>query len=345
MNILGIDIGTNLIKAVEAKKEKGLVEIINYAYAPAFKESLLSGSEEAIENYTRRLREFIANSSFTSTDVVSSLPESYVFTRVIEMTKLSSKELDKAILWEAEQYLPASIEDVDLNYQVLPPDSSLEKRKKMEVLLVAVPKKLIRNFIKVIEKSGLTPLGIEPESMAIARSIGYGELSSPNTLIMNIGSESTTISIQVDNHIRFTRNISTGGGSLARAISQDIGLEEKQAEEYLKSYGMDETKMDGKIRASIEPIYNVILNEVRKSIAYFETKKSPSRVKRIVLCGETSMIPGLLIYTVQYLSVEVVIADPWSKVTIDVTKKFNAKELDDIGPMFAASVGLVLKDI
>ncbi|MFH1566233.1 MAG: type IV pilus assembly protein PilM [bacterium] len=343
MNVIGLDIGTSLIKGIEVKKEKGVSELLNYSFSPAFKESFLSESIEDSDKLAERLRKFISDSSFSSTNVVASFPETHVFTRVIEIPKMSKKDLQKAVFWEAEQYLPLSIDDVTLNFQILPKDEESEKVNKTEVLLVAVPKSLVNRFIKIFTKAGLNPVGLEPESMAIARSIYYNESSYPVTLIVNIGSDVTNLSILVEDYIRFTRSIATGGSSLSRAISQELNLEEKQAQEYLKNYGLDESKMDGKIKASIEPIFNVILNEIRKSIAYYETRKNPRRVKRIVLCGGTSSIPGVLVYAAQYLNLEVQKADPWKKLVTG--EKYNEKELDELGPMFAAGVGLVLKEI
>jgi len=343
MDVIGLDIGTTLIKGVEVRKEKGSCELLNYALSPAFKESLLSESTADMDSFASHLREFISESSFSSTNVVASFPETHVFTRVIEIPKMSRKEIEKAVFWEAEQYLPISIEDVTLSFQVLPKDVNAGEWDQTEVLLVAVPKGLVQRLVRIFEKAGLTPVGIEPESMSIARSVYYNESAYPVTLLVNIGSEVTNLSILVDDYIRFTRSVATGGSSLSRAISQELNLEEKQAQEYLKSYGLDESKMDGKIKASIEPVFNVILNEVRKSIAYYETRKAPRRVKRVVLCGGTSIVPGVLIYTAQFLNLEVQKADPWKKIVVG--SKFNKKELDDIGPLFAAGVGLVLKDI
>jgi len=345
MDVIGLDIGTNLIKAVEVRKKSGSIELLNFSYAPAFKESLLSESSSDADNFARHLRKFIADSGFTGTSVVASFPETHVFTRVIQIPKMSEKEIEKAVFWEAEQYLPVSIEDVNLSFQVLPKDkeSGASEEGKTEVLLVAAPKGLVARFIKILEKSGLSPLGLEPESMSIARSVYFKEEGSPATLIANIGYDATNLSVLVNQCIRFTRSISTGGVSLTRAISQDLNLEAKQAEEYLKSYGLDETKMDGKIRSSIEPVFNVILNEMRKSIAYFESRKSPRKVKRVVLCGGVSTIPGVLVYTAQYLGLEVQKANPWRKIIVG--DKFNSKELDEIAPMFASSIGLVLKEV
>ncbi|MBU1016631.1 MAG: type IV pilus assembly protein PilM [Patescibacteria group bacterium] len=343
MDIIGLDIGTSLIKGVAVRKEKGTCELLNYAFSPAFKESLLSESATDADKLSESLRKFISESSFSSTNVVASFPETHVFTRVIEIPKMSRKEVEKAVFWEAEQYLPISIEDVTLNFQILPKDIEGESSDKTEVLLVAVPKGLVQRFVKILIKAGLTPVGLEPESMSIARSIYYNESSYPVTLVVNIGSEVTNLSILVDDYIRFTRSISTGGSSISRAISQELNLEAKQAQEYLKSYGLDESKMDGKIKASIEPVFNVILNEIRKSVAFYETRKNPRRVKRVVLCGGTSTVPGILVHTAQYLNLEVQKADPWKKLV--VASKFNEKELDDLGPMFATGVGLVLKDI
>jgi len=337
LNLIGLDLGTNTFKAVEISRDsKGAFGLVEFAYGPASKSSILSESKESLGDYSNHLKDFIRSHSFTTRNVVVSLPESQVFSRVISMPKMSEKELSSAISYEAQQYIPVPIESVNLDYKVI------DTKEKMEVLLVAAPISLIKKYLKVLESASLTAVGMEPETASIVRSSVSGAPFSGATLILNIGGGMTELAIAFKDNVRFSRGIATGGTALSRAISQELGFEMSQAEEYKKSYGLDETELEGKVVKVLKPVFDVIVGDIRRAIAYFNSHNQEIPIRRTVICGGSSLIPGILVYLAKELNMEVQLANPFREVSVGA--KFPKEKIADLEPIFSVAVGLAMKE-
>jgi len=345
MNKLGLDIGSSKIKCIEITTSVSPPKLVNYDISNLPAISLYSDSKADKSEFTDFIKEYIFGSKFSTNNVVIGLPESKVFTRIIELPNLSEKELAESIKWEAQQYFPDSIDNLSLQYQQLPRSNNQSdgEKNKIEVLLVAVNKALVEKYVSIFEKAGCNVLGIEPESMAIARATQNAP-ETPVSLALNIGAETSDLIISESNVIRFTRSVSSGMDAFARAISQDIGIDLKQAESYLTSYGLDETKLEGKIAKIIRPVVDMVVTEVKRSVVYFESRKQGRKVERIVLCGGGATMPGILPYIVSSVGIEVEMANPWRQLACD-NPKFNTADLNLFGPFFTTSVGLALKGI
>ena len=341
MNFVGLDLGSYEFKGVELKKEKGgKKELVTYSSAPAPPHFLASDSEVDWAAYSKQLEKFYKEARFSIDKVVAALPESQVFTRVITVPKMSGKELETAMQWESEQYLPIPLEDVSLDYRVIGSSGMVDK---IDILLVAAPLTLTKKYLKIIGDAGLEVIGLETEALAAARSLVGLKPSSPTTLIVSIGAGTTDISIVSSGFIRFTRSISTGGEALARAVSQELGFEIGRAREYMRSYGLEESQLEGKVMKAIKPIFDVVVSEVKRSIAYYTAHRKDDLIKRVIVSGGVASLPGVLVYLAAALNLEVQLADPWGGLLIP--EKFGREELEDVGPRFAVAVGLALKDI
>jgi len=346
MEFVGLDLGSREFKAVELRKtKKETKELVAYAAAPAPLHFLLSDSEVDWDTYADALKKFFDAEDFLTTNVAAGLPESQVFTRVISLPKMSSAELKNAMKWEAEQYIPIPLEEVSLDYQVIGESAQRDKdgKRLMDVLLVAAPLTLVEKYLKIISKAHLNIVGLETETLATARSVVGSAPDSPTTLIVSINLSATDIAIVSKGFIRFTRSISTGGEAFARAVSQELGFEMKRAWEYARSYGLEESQVEGKVMRAIKPVFDIIVSEIKRSFAYYRTHQKGDSIKRVILSGEAADLPGVLVYLAAALNVEVQIADPWEGLRIP--EKFRKEELEEIGPKFAAAVGLALKDL
>ena len=341
MNFVGLDLGSYEFKGVELKKEKkGKEELVAYSSAPAPPHFLASDSEVDWAAYSKQLKKFYDEAGFSTDKVAAALPESQVFTRVITVPKMSGKELKTAMQWESEQYLPIPLDDVSLDYKVL---NNVGMVDKIDVLLVAAPLTLTKKYLKIIGDAGLETIGLETEALAAARSLVGLDPSSPTTLIVSIGARTTDISIVSGGFIHFTRSISTGGEAFARAVSQELGFEIGRAKEYMRSYGLEESQLEGKVMKAIKPIFDVVVSEVKRSIAYYTARQKNDLIKRAIISGGVASLPGVLVYLAAALNLEVQIADPWGGFLIP--EKFGREELEDIGPRFAVAVGLALKNV
>jgi len=340
---IGLDLGTHNFKAVELKQEKGRIELLRFGLYENPKINLNSESKDGLIVYAAAIREFFAQVNFSSKAVSSALPESEVFTRVIKVPQMSEKELKSSITFEAEQYIPLPLKEVSFDFEVI--DSDLAEKDKMNVLLVAAKNSVLNKYVEIIKGANLTPQGLEPETLSVARALGDSEARPSGSLIVNINSEDSQIIIVHKGHVRFTRSMSVGGESLTRAVSQSLNLDLAQAEEYKKTYGLESNQADGKVSAALRPIFDNVLMETKRSKVFYTTHNPNVMIDRIVICGGTALMPGLLFYMANNLDLEVELANPWRNVVFSSQVEKQKEALARTAPAFVTAVGLALKDL
>lgn len=339
VEFIGLDIGSASLKAVQLKK--GTLFAFAYTPAPAGV-TVASEDKEDLAKLSEAIAGLISSGNFDSRDVVVALPESQIFTRVISFPQMEEKEIASAIQNEAQQYIPLPLEQTTLDYEVLGPSEA--KSGQIDILLVAAPKILTQRYITVLRRAGLNPISLEPETMALSRSV-VGDTSEAPSMVASIGAKTTNLSIFSGNTLRFTRSISTGGEALVRALSQSLGFEIGQAQEYFKSYGLaarGTSKAEGKVMTAIRPIFDIIVEEIRKSLTFYSSHHK-KQARRLLLVGGVANLPGIVVYLSEALGIEVGRGDPWE--TIIIPDQFPKKELAELAPAFAIAVGLTLKEL
>ncbi|MCH7541979.1 type IV pilus assembly protein PilM [Patescibacteria group bacterium] len=335
----GLDIGTYSIKAVQfsGSAEKPVFIAAGQVRTPPKKQNVdAQKSNSEIANAIKTLHK---EAHMSTNKVITAFPESQIFTRVVEMPQLSSSELKKAINWEAEQYVPIPINEVKLDWQIL---GDSKTTGKVEVLLIAAPINLINQYMDILKQAGLSPLSLETEITAVSRSLVQRIEGAPTTMVISIGASTTDLSIIEDRRISFTRSIASGGLALARGVAQELGFETDQAIEYMKTYGLDPTSLEGKIMQAIKPVFDIIVNEVKRSLAFYATKHPESQVKRVIVTGGTAKLPGLVVYLAEALGLEVQVGNPWEGISMPSQ---IAKKLTEDATSYAVAVGLALKQV
>ncbi len=235
MPIVGLDLGSHTIRAVEMEEQKGRIVLRKYGSYENPNINLQTDSQKDLDKYSAALREFIAEIGFDTPNVVAPIPEGEVFTRVIKLPHMNEKELKSSIEFEAEQYIPIPIKEVTFDYQILDPD--ITDKDKMNVLIVAAKHATLSKHVNVLKGAGLVPKALEPETLAIGRILGDTVNKPSATIILNIGVEDSQIVISHKGFVRFTRSLSIGGEALTKAVEQSLGFDHAQAEEYKKTYG------------------------------------------------------------------------------------------------------------
>ncbi len=369
MELLGLDVGTSHIKVVSIDRDKKN-KLKKYAIgsSKSILNKILSESESDLNVLAKSVKNFLLSEEIFTRQAVGIIPDNKVFTKLIRMPYIQGKEFDDAVHWEAEEHLPERLSDVYLKYTVISDNKSsesggiLKKFTKnnednddgnlVDVLLVAVPKHVVNKYLGILTKAGLEPVGLEPASTAVVRSLIYNEeTASIPTIIADIGYSNVCFSLTVDGNVRFVRTINFAIASMVNIISKELDMSNTQATEYLYTYGMKETELDGKIRAFIKPVVDIIIEELKKSINFVERKSEligkhhdkNRSVKRIIVNGGGALIPDLIFYFVQELSVEIEVANPWNLVTM--SPEMQNSKLIDFGPLFSTSVGAALKNI
>ncbi|HZE86947.1 MAG TPA: type IV pilus assembly protein PilM, partial [Methylomirabilota bacterium] len=238
-NAFGLDIGTTTIKMVWFNHEKDMFEYNTSWFAPTPNASLQSESPLDHQEMARFLAKIVADAKITTKNVNIALSETQVFTKVIDMPVLSEKELANAIYWEAEQYVPAQLDTMTLDWSIIRKPFEANTEEKMQVLLVAAPMQLIKRYQSILELAGLSLVTVETEIISVVRSVGQRQ-NSPNSLLLHIGALSTSLAIIQNGIMVFNYAIPLGGIALTRAIASDFGFSPTQAEEYKRVYGLSD---------------------------------------------------------------------------------------------------------
>lgn len=340
MKSFGLDIGVNSIKVAHLSQEKEKFKLLSFGKTkmPVHLQSELEDDQQKIAEAIKKL---LLDSGIKVRGVVISLPESQVYSRVVELPSLSEAELKGAIKWEAEQYIPIPIDKAILDYQIVRRTSQEEKNKTMEIFLVAAPKSLVEKYMRILKLVDLQPLALETELISVCRTLVRNSQKETHKLIINIGSLSSDLAITFGDQIVFTRSVPTGGNALARAVARDLDLDISQAEEYKQSYGLAEKKLEGKVRAAIKPVFDVVVDEIKKAIIFYQEKKK-IKLNSIILSGGTTKLPGLVPYLAGALEQEIQVGDPFANVVLEANQK---SQIGDDAPLYSIAIGLAMKKV
>lgn len=340
---VGLDLGYNSIKIVSLSSDGKQTKLVSLGLIPTPQPGLVSDSDLDLEKVAGAIKQLMAAAKIESKDITAALPESKVFTRVIDdLPYLSDNELPSAIRYASEEFIPLPLTEVNLNWQVLYRSQPKDKVSKTIVLVVASPKNLVNKYIKVLNLAGLKPKALETDIIASSRSLVGSNPFSPTSLIVQMGATTTDFAVVSKGLIWLTRSISTGGMSLTRTLAQQFNFEITQAEEYKRVYGLREDQLEGKVFESLKQIIDIILGEIKRVIQAFEIKYPGNAIKRVVLSGGGAKMPGLVFYLANNLGLEVQEADPWYGVTKD--PNLNAK-LAQEASLYSIAVGLALREL
>ena len=195
---MGLDIGSSAVKAIELKAAGKAFRVAAFGTQPVPPDSIVDGAiidASAVADAIRRL--FEDNKAFKAKDVCASLSGNAVIVKKITLSVMTTSELDDSIYWEAEQYIPFEIHDVNLDYQILDPGTGPESRGNMEVLLVAAKKEKIGDYTGVIAQAGRTPSIVDVDAFALqnAYEAHYGLEPGQVVVLLNAGASAINVNI------------------------------------------------------------------------------------------------------------------------------------------------------
>lgn len=337
---IGLEVGSSSVKIVQlAPLEGGKFRLVALGQVESAK---LENEVEWNAARTQLIKRLVSDAHVSSKQAAISLPESQVYTRVIRLPYLEEPELSQAISWQAEQYVPIPLTDVVLKHQVLSLPEQGVAGSKMSVLLLAAPNVTIATYLSLVSGAGLEAVAIETEMLAIIRALTPPTGQFPQSLIIHIGAETTTFSIYHEGVFVLTQSIGTGGLAMTRSISTELGLDMVQAEQYKRTYGLDETKLDGKVASAIKSVADFILNESKRVLASYESQNGSEPVRRVVLSGGGSILSGIVSAFANVLPFEVALADPFLSVAVSSDQRLA---IGETGPSFCVAVGLAMKQL
>ncbi|MBU1120102.1 pilus assembly protein PilM [Patescibacteria group bacterium] len=335
---VGIDFGTHSVKAVELRNiSSDFPELVNLGSQITPRGVINSEDKADQTKLSDVLKKLYDSSKIRNKSVVMALPEFSVFTRFLEFPGVKLEELKDAVYFEAKQYIPMPLDEVQLSYITI---GFNQAKNAPRVLLVAAPRKIIDIYINVAMSAGLELAAIETESVAMGRAM-YRATKKKDLVMLDFGANSTDMSILSEGYLVFSQSIAIGSDSLTQSIVNKFNFEYSRAEEFKRNYGVVENVLEGKINNVLSPIVESILVEVRRGIEFYKNKTLVAAPMDYILNGDGALLPGLMEYVAKSLGVNVSIATPWNAVRVD--NKFK-DIITKSGPSYSVAIGLALKD-
>lgn len=334
----GLDIGRSFIKVVQAKVAGDNKLLTAAGSVPTPSGGMQSDSQIELKKISESVKECVKLAKAEGNSCNVSIVESQAVTRLVQMPNLTDKELSSAINWEADKYIPLPLKEVNLQYKVVTryPVGD-DKGGKMDVLLVAAPKRVVEKYLQVVKDAGLKMAAIETESAALARALSRGV--EAGLVLVSFGSVSTEVVAVREGNVIFTRSIATGGEALTRAIMAEFNLQHQQAEQYKHAYGLVESQLGGKVANVLKPVLEVILGELTRAIEFSKTHMQANQLARIAICGGGAYLPGISEFITRRTSLEVSLADPWDSFG----KEGLILKLPGQGGFYATATGLAVR--
>jgi type IV pilus assembly protein PilM len=342
----GLDIGSTSVKAVELKATGKSYRVVAIASEPVPPDAIVDGAimdGGAVADAIRRL--FDNNKGFKAKDVAVSLSGSAVIVKKISLPVMTEAELAESIYWEAEQYIPFDIQDVNLDYQILNAGTGAESEGTMDVLLVAAKKEKIADYTGVIGQAGRVAVVVDVDAFALqnAYEINYGIDPAAVVVLLNAGASATNINILHGDQSVFTRDISIGGNAYTEALQRELSLPFETADALKRGLPVDGTTYDD-ARPVLRAVTENVMLEIQKTFDFFKATASSDKIDRIMLSGGASRAEAFTEMLTDRFDAPVEAFDPFKKVAFD-SKKFKTDEAADIAPTVAVAVGLALRRV
>jgi type IV pilus assembly protein PilM len=336
--LVGLDIGSSSIKAVELKSTKAGYELVSFGMEPLAQDTVVDGAIMDAPQVANAITKIFDTEAVKTKNVATSVSGHSVIVKRVPLPLMTEEELYDRIPSEASQHIPFDIADVNLSYQLLEAMDS-----QMDVLLVAVKKDKILNHTNVLAQAGKTPVVVDIDAFALQNcfEINYEPDAGQTVALLNIGASVMNINIVRGGIPLFTRDVSVGGNQYTDALQKELDLSFDDAERLKKGDTLpsvtDEQK--GQILRSVSDILTL---EIQKTFDFFRATASGENIQRIMVAGGTARVPGLVDLLREEFAMPVEELNPFRKVLLNPAKHSD-DQIRDLAPKLVVAVGLALR--
>src|SRR6204780_1154472 len=336
--LVGLDIGSSSIKAVELKASRQGYELVSYGIEDLAQDAVGDGAIMDAPLVAAGIANIFEKQNIKTKNVATAVSGHSVIVKRVPLPLMTEEELYDRIQAEASQHIPFDIADVNLSYQHL---DSLDSQ--MDVLLVAVKKDKILNHTNVLAQAGKTPAVVDIDALALQNcfEVNYDPEPSQTVALLNIGASMMNINIARGGIPVFPRDVSVGGNQYTDALQKELDLSYEDAERLKKGETLAGVAEEhrGTILRSVSDILTL---EIQKTFDFFRATASGENIQRIVVAGGTARVPGLVDLLREEFAMPVEELNPFRKVLVN-PGKHSDDQIREMGPRLAIAVGLALR--
>ena len=344
-SLVGLDIGSSAVKAVELRRNGDNLSLAAAGMEPLPHESVIDGAIVDAGGVSDAIRRLWGRLNVKTKEVAVSLSGPAVIVKKIVLPAMPEEELRSTIQWEARQHIPFDISDVYLDHQVMEEPAGEAGSGQVDVLLVAAKKDKVQDYTAAVKQAGCLPVVMDVDAFALqnAYELSLGVQPREIHVLVNAGASSINLNVVQGHHSVFTRDVAIGGDAYSEALQRELNLRFEDADR-LKQ-GLD---VSGVTDDDAEPVMRAVtqnvLQEVSKTLDFFRATAAADHFDGFVLSGGTSRIDGIAEALADRFETEVRPFDPFNRVTVapEVLSDEDGREL---GPVLAVAFGLALRRV
>jgi len=334
-----LDIGSSAIKVVDVPWAGGSVQVTNWGMMPAPESAIQSNMVAEPARVGDTIRGLLEAKGVTSTRAITAVPGPAVMIKRVTLPIQGAQELENTILFEAGNFIPEDLENVNLDYQVV---ERREENNQMDVLLVAAKKDIVGTYGQALRAAGLSPAVVDVDYFALDNmyEFNYDAVADQVVALVNIGSRFSSINILRGGHSTFTGDVPVGGRDITDALTRDLGITVEEAEKV--KAGGDIGNIDPEqLSMALGPATDALIEEIHYALSFFWTAATDERIDALYLSGGSASIPDLCERLAERAEATVSIADPFVRVNF-------GSGVDEVGlrarsPEFAVAMGLAVR--
>ncbi len=340
-DIIGIDIGSSSVKVVHLKEAKGGYQLAGLGMAMLPPEAIVDNAIMDSGSIVETVKGLVESQRFKTKNVATSISGHSVIIRKIQLPIMTEEEMEASIQWEAEQYIPFEISEVNLDFQILGPDP--RDASMMNVILVAAKKEFVNDYVALFKECGLNPLVMDVDCFAVENifELNYGTNEDEIVALIDMGASSINVNVLRGGMSVFTRDIQVGGSTYNEEIQKRLGLNNEDAEIALLGGEIVDVAPQA-IAEIIEDATESLTQEVQRSIDFFSATSSDEKVQKVYITGGVSKVPAVKKSLQHRLGVEVFALDPWRQIAVN-EKDFDPEYLQAMGPIYTVAAGLAMR--
>ena len=342
-NLVGLDIGSSSVKAVELQGKPGSLQLTSLGYETLQPDTVVDGQIMELNDVSNAIAGLFSSHQIKTDRVAAGVSGSSVIVKNIIVPQMSEEELEESIDWHAEEHIPFDIADVSLDYQIVGSGAD-----SLHVLMAACKRDSIANLKQAIQLAGKSPAVIDVDAFALQNcyEVNYEPRPDQTIALLNVGAATMNINILKGTQSVFTRDVSVGGNQYTALLQKELGLTFEQAEAVKRTGTAPEGTDASELEAILETVSDMLALEISKTFDFYRATADDNEaaVQKILVSGGGSKLTGLTEYLESRFELPVERFDPFRRIKIDA-RRFDPDYMRDVVPEMAVAVGLALRGV
>jgi type IV pilus assembly protein PilM len=332
---LTLDIGSSAVKLLEVESGSAKLHVRAFGSQPIPGSAIQNNMVQEPEAVANAIRALLKETGAGSREAITAVPGPAVIIKKLQLPSQPPNELENSVLFEAGNFIPESLENVNLDYMIT---DVLEKERQFEILLVAVKKDIINSYTSTLTMAGLEPVVVDVDYFALENmfELNYPPSEKDVVALVNVGARYSCMNILRGGRSTFTGDVPVGGKEFNDALVRNLGVTPGEAE--LIKQGTNPQYPLDQIEPVLQPVKEFLAEEIHRALSFFWTAATDESISSIYLSGGAAQVPGLVGLLTERLEVPVHLANPLANVTL--ARGLDRARLDREASSYAVAIGL-----